>query len=251
MPEPPLPDETSALFFDLDGTLIEIAARPQAVTVPALLGPTLAALAEALGGAVAILSGRPIDQLDALLRPPLQCAAGVHGAERRGADGSRQSLPSPGLAALKQTVAAFARQHPALLVEHKPGAVALHYRQAPALAGLCIETLSAAVAHTADLEVQLGKMVVEAKPRGASKGEALRAFLAEAPFAGRRPWHFGDDRTDESAFDAVRACGGVAVKVGDGATAAEYALADPAGVRSWLGRAVGHLNARRLAGAVR
>jgi trehalose 6-phosphate phosphatase len=251
MPEPPLPDETSALFFDLDGTLIEIAARPQAVVVPALLGPTLAALVEALDGAVAVVSGRPIDQIDALLRPPLHCVAGVHGAERRGADGSRHSLARPGLAVVRHAAMELARAHPALLVEHKPGAVALHFRQAPELAARCADTLGAAVERTPGMELQLGKMVVEAKPRGANKGEALRAFLTEAPFAGRRPWHFGDDRTDEAAFDAVRARGGVAVKVGDGATVAEYALTDPAGVRAWLGRALAHLSARRMAGAGR
>jgi trehalose 6-phosphate phosphatase len=251
MPEPPPPDQTSALFFDLDGTLLDIAAQPQAVFVPALLAPALAALAEALDGAVAILSGRPVHELDALLQPPLRYLAGVHGAQRRGSAGAYEGTVRPGLAAVTRAATALAQRHPALRLEHKPGAVALHYRQAPELAALCIDTVSAAVALAPDMDVQLGKMVVEAKPRGATKGEAMRAFLAEHPFAGRRPWHFGDDRTDEAAFEVVRAHGGVAVKVGEGATAADHRLADPAAVRLWLGRAVAHLNACRAVGAGR
>ena len=246
MPEPPLPDETSALFFDLDGTLIDIAALPDAVTVPSLLGPALAAACEALDGAVAIVSGRPIEELDTLLQPPVRYVAGVHGAQRRGVHGMQERGERPGLPAVAEAAAALARRHPALHLEHKPGAVALHYRQAPELASICVETMRAAVAPAPDLELQFGKMVVEAKPRGASKGEALQAFLAEPPFAGRRPWHFGDDRTDESAFDVVQACGGVAVKVGEGATSAGHRLVDPGAVRAWLGRAVAHLNARAI-----
>jgi len=251
MAEPPLPDETSALFFDLDGTLIDIAEHPQAVTVPTLLAPALAALVEALDGAVAILSGRPVDELDALLQPPMRCVAGVHGAQWRGTRGLREGRGQPGLAEVTRAATALALAHPALHLEHKPGAVALHYRRAPELASVCIETVCAAVARAPDMEVQLGKMVVEAKPRGASKGEALLAFLAEPPFDGRRPWHFGDDRTDEAAFEVVRARGGVAVKVGEGASAADHRLADPAAVRVWLGRAVAHLNARRAVGVPR
>lgn len=238
MPAPPLPDETSALFFDLDGTLIEIAALPHAVVVPAGLAAALASAAAALDGALAILSGRPIADIDALVRPTVRCVAGVHGAERRNAAGQVQRCVPTGLAAVAAAAAALAQARPALHLERKPGAVALHCRQAPDLEALCLETLTEAVARTPDMEVQRGKMVVEAKPRGISKGDALRAFLAERPFAGRRPWYVGDDRTDESAFEVVRSLGGVAIKVGDGATCALHRLADPAAVQAWLGRAV-------------
>lgn len=245
MPELPLPDETSALFFDLDGTLIEIAAHPHAVTAPPDLGGTLAAAAVALDGALAILSGRPIHEIDALLQPAVCCVAGVHGAQRRGAAGTHEGIAPAGLTTVVHAAAALVARHPMLHLEHKPGAIALHYRQAPELASLCLATLVAAVEQTPELELLLGKMVVEAKPRGVTKGAALRAFLAEPPFAGRRPWHFGDDRTDEAAFEVVRSLGGVAVKVGEGATLAGHRLPDPAAVRAWLVRAVAQLTRQR------
>jgi trehalose 6-phosphate phosphatase len=244
MPVPPLPDETSALFFDLDGTLIEIAALPHAVVVPAGLAASLARAASALDGALAILSGRAIAEVDMLIRPAVRCVAGVHGAERRNVAGRVESYLPEGLAPVLAAAAAVVRAHPDLYLEDKPGAVALHFRQAPELEALCIATLTDAVARTPDMEVQRGKMVVEAKPRGASKGQALRAFLAERPFAGRRPWHIGDDRTDESAFETVRSLGGVAIKVGEGATCAMHRLADPAAARAWLDRAVANLHDR-------
>jgi trehalose 6-phosphate phosphatase len=217
---PPLPDEACALFFDFDGTLIDIAARPDAVVVPAGLAATLASATHALDGAVAILSGRAIEAIDALLQPPLRCVAGVHGAERRDAAGTLSRIALPDFAPLATVADALAERHPALVVERKPGALALHYRSAPELASTCVD-----------------EMVVEAKPRGVDKGAALRAFLAEPAFAGRRPWHFGDDRTDEYAFEAVNGLGGIAVKVGEGPTAAPFRLSDPAAVRDWLDRA--------------
>lgn len=234
---PPLPDEACALFFDFDGTLIDIAARPDAVVVPAGLAATLASATHALDGAVAILSGRAIEAIDALLQPPLRCVAGVHGAERRDAAGTLSRIALPDFAPLATVADALAERHPALVVERKPGALALHYRSAPELASTCIDAMGAVVARCPGIELLLGKMVVEAKPRGVDKGAALRAFLAEPAFAGRRPWHFGDDRTDEYAFEAVNGLGGIAVKVGEGPSAAPFRLSDPAAVRDWLGRA--------------
>lgn len=238
MPAPPLPNETSALFFDLDGTLIDLAARPDAVVVPPGLAAALAATEDALEGALAILSGRSIGTIDALLQPPLRCVAGVHGAERRDAAGAVQRVALPDFAPVESVAAALAERHPGLLVERKPGAIALHYRGVPESGPLCIDALGAAVSRSTGIELLLGKMVVEAKPSGVDKGAALRAFLAEPPFAGRRPWHFGDDRTDEKAFEAVNALGGVAVKVGEGPSAAPFRLADAAAVRDWLARAL-------------
>ncbi len=245
MRTPPLPDEDCALFFDLDGTLIEIAAQPDAVQVPPGLAATLASVAGALGGAVAILSGRSIAAIDALLQPPLRCVAGVHGVERRAASGVLSRVALPDFAPIATVAEALAVRHPGLLVEHKPGAIALHYRGAPQLAATCIEAMGAAVACCPGIELMPGKMVVEARPRGADKGAALRAFLAETPFAGRRPWHVGDDRTDEHAFDAVNALGGVAVKVGEGPSAAPWRLADAAAVRRWLALAEARWRAPR------
>ena len=198
MQEPPLPDTTSALFLDFDGTLIEIAALPHLVVVPAGLGTTLGALASARAGALALVSGRPIAELDALIQPAVTCIAGVHGAERRDATGQVVRQAPAGLAAVAEAAAALVRQHPVLHLEHKPGAVALHCRQAPELEALCVATMTEAVAQTSDMAVQRGKRVVEAKPRDANKGRALRAFLAERPFEGRRPWFSATIVTDES-----------------------------------------------------
>lgn len=251
MSQPPLPDEACALFFDFDGTLIELAARPDAVTVPAGLGATLASAAGTLGGAVAILSGRSIDAIDALLQPPMRCIAGVHGAERRDAAGALSRIALPDFAPLAVVAEALAERHPALIVERKPGALALHYRNAPELATTCIDAMGAVVERCPGVELMLGKMVVEAKPSGVDKGAALRAFLAEPPFAGRRPWHLGDDRTDEYAFEAVNQLGGIAVKVGEGPSVAPFRLADAAAVREWLGRAESRWRDTQAAGRAR
>jgi trehalose 6-phosphate phosphatase len=236
MPAPPLPNETSALFLDLDGTLLEIAPRPDAVAVPPGLAVTLASVERALEGAVAILSGRSIATIDALLQPPLRCVAGVHGAERRNAAGRLSRVALPDFSAVAAAADALVERHPGLLVERKPGAIALHYRGAPEFGPRCIDVLGAAVEARPDIELLLGKMVVEAKPRSVHKGTALSAFLAEPPFAGRRPWHLGDDRTDEHAFAVVNRLGGVAVKVGEGPSVAPFRLADAAAVRDWLAR---------------
>lgn len=231
---PALPSRDIALFLDFDGTLVDIAPQPDAVSVPATLPPLLAALDSAFGGALALVSGRPVAEIDSHLQPFRGCAAGVHGVERRGPDGRLQRLPVAGLDSAAETLRALARQHPALRLEVKPGAIALHYRQAPELQSLCLAAMQAAQAATAGMMLMHGKMVLELKPQRASKGEAIRAFLAEPPFSRRQPWFFGDDVTDESGFEAVLAAGGVAVKVGDGDSRAGHRLPDPSAVRAWL-----------------
>jgi trehalose 6-phosphate phosphatase len=242
---PNLPDPACAIFFDFDGTLVELAPRPEEVQVHEEIPLLLAQLNAALGSAVALVSGRPVAEIDHHLRPLKLCVAGVHGAERRGADGHMRRIAVGGLCEAAALIEALCRQHPALRMEAKPGAIALHYRQAPELEDACLDAMSRAIRLADGMTLLRGKKVVEMKPRRADKGAAIRSFLEERQFRHRRPWFFGDDVTDESAFEAVQALGGVAVKIGDGETLAAHRLPDPAAVRAWLGQAVGRLGAAR------
>jgi trehalose 6-phosphate phosphatase len=220
-----------ALFLDFDGTLVDIAPEPGAVVVPSGLVPTLAALQQYLGGAVAVVSGRPIREIDQFLDPLRLPVAGVHGAERRGAHGAVDRITGQPLERVEQAADALAAQHPRLLVEHKATSVALHYRQAPELEALCLEAMEAAVAQSPGLALLRGKMVVEAKPSAASKGGAIEAFLREPPFAGRTPVFVGDDVTDEVGFSTVQRLGGLGIKVGEGPSVAWHRLPDPGALR--------------------
>lgn len=241
MLNPDLPDRASALFFDFDGTLVDIAPRPDAVAVEPGVPELLARLASLLGGAVAVVSGRPLSDIDQHLQLARLPAAGVHGAERRGADGLVRRIAVGALDEPAALIEALVRRHPGLRAEYKPGAIALHYRQAPELEDECIATMTEAMRRIDGMALMRGKKVVELKPRRASKGFAVRSFLDERPFRHRRPWFFGDDVTDEAAFELVQSLGGVAVKIGEGETLAAHRLSDPAAMREWLVRAVEHL----------
>ena len=233
-----------ALFLDFDGTMVDIAPQPHAVHVPE---PLLAVLQEVhawLGGALAVISGRPIAQIDEFLEPLQLPVAGVHGAERRGTDGGVHLLNTHPLDHVEEAACALAAHHPGLLVENKRGSLALHYRQRPELEALCLATMQQAVDESPGLVLLRGKMVAEAKPGGASKGRAIEDFLAEAPVAGRRPVFIGDDVTDEAGFSAVQRLGGVGIKIGEGATVASHRLADPAALRQQLEAALAARNGR-------
>jgi trehalose 6-phosphate phosphatase len=234
MPIPPLPLSGCALFFDFDGTLADLALRPDAVVVQAAVPRCLSRLSHAQGGAVAIVTGRPVAQIDAMLRPLQLPVAGVHGAERRSADGTWHHIDLPGMGPALALVQAFAARHPALLLEVKPGALALHYRAAPELEDACLAVMDEAQSLAPGMALLCGKRVVELKPREASKGQAVRSFMNEQPFHARQPWMFGDDVTDEAAFETVLALGGVSVKVVEGESLAPYRLPDAAPWRSWL-----------------
>jgi trehalose 6-phosphate phosphatase len=223
-----------ALFLDFDGTLVDIADRPDAVVVPPTLVRTLQGLQAWLGGAVAIVSGRPIEEIDAHLRPLVLPVAGVHGAERRRAQGGVVKADVPPLHRPLEAAEALASRHPGLQVERKRGSIALHYRLAPELESLCLAAMQDAIDASTGLTLLRGKMVVEAKPCDVSKGHAIEAFLQEAPFSGRRPVFIGDDVTDEVGFAAVQRLGGLGVKIGDGASVAEGRLADAAAMRGAL-----------------
>ncbi|HEY0826098.1 MAG TPA: trehalose-phosphatase [Ramlibacter sp.] len=216
-----------ALFLDFDGTMVEIAPQPHAVHVPEPLLVALQELHRYLDGAIAVISGRPIAQIDEFLSPLQLPVAGVHGAERRGAGGEVYLLDTHPLDLVEAAARALAQEHPGLLVENKRGSLALHYRQRPELEELCVKTMQQAVDASPGVTLLRGKMVAEAKPGGASKGQAIEAFLAEPPFAGRKPVFIGDDITDEVGFSTVQRLGGMGIKVGEGATAAWHRVPDP------------------------
>lgn len=227
-----------ALFLDFDGTLVDLAERPEAVTVPPRLVDTLQTLHDYLGGAVAVISGRPIEQIDAFLAPLVLPIAGVHGAERRTAQGDVLLQSTHPLDAVLHVAQSLAASHPGLRVEHKRGSLALHYRQAPQLESLCLDAMRLAVENSPGLTLLRGKMVVEAKPGGANKGVAIDAFMQEPPFDGRQPVFFGDDFTDEVGFTVVQRRGGMGVKVGMGPSAAWHRVESPAALRDELAQAV-------------
>jgi trehalose 6-phosphate phosphatase len=229
---------SSALFLDFDGTLVDIAEQPHEVEVPHDLVQTLGVLKDYLGGAVAVISGRPIGQIDEFLRPLQLPAAGVHGAERRNASGEMTLLTTHPLDLVENAARQLAAQHAGLLVEVKRGSIALHYRQAPELEDLSRSTMQEAVQASPGITLLQGKMVVEAKPSGASKGRAIEDFMREPPFAGRTPLFVGDDVTDEVGFSSVQRMGGLGVKVGEGPSVAWQRIATPELFRRELSDAV-------------
>lgn len=234
-PPPPALLDGAALFLDFDGTLIDLAERPDAVAVPASLGPLLARLRARLQGRLAIISGRSLDDLERYL-PAVDIAfCGSHGLEIRQPDGTRLPLNltfDPAL--LWEEARAFAAGRDGVLVEEKPAGVSVHYRQAPAQMA-AVTAFMEGVAGREHLTVQRGKMVVELRPGGADKGDAVRTFMGEPSFAGAVPIFVGDDLTDEHAFAAVAALGGAGVLVGpERETAARYRLPSVASVAEWL-----------------
>lgn len=226
-----------AFFLDVDGTLLDIAEAPDRVSVPERVVDLLAQLAERFGGALALVSGRSIRDVDSLLAPLRLPCAGLHGAERRDAEGRVHRLCVDGaLDGARAALSGFCRAHPGTLLEDKGAALALHYRLAPqagAAARRAVENLLAGLAPAFTL--QQGKCVLELKPAGVSKASAIGDFMAERPFAGRVPVFVGDDVTDEDGFRAVNAHGGLSVRVGaTAATAARAALDGVKDVLDWL-----------------
>ncbi|MFT3777513.1 MAG: trehalose-phosphatase [Ottowia sp.] len=223
-----------ALFLDFDGTLAEIAAQPQAVRVHADVVPSLRALHAALGGALAIVTGRAMADADHFLAPLRLPVACEHGAHIRASDGHVGTTPALDLAPVLEALRPLVARHPGLLVEAKRTGLALHYRQAPHLEPLCVQALTRVLNGVPGAELLRGKCVLEIKPAGPSKGRAIGDFMRRPPFAGRMPLFMGDDVTDEAGFAAVQALGGLGVKVGEGATQAHARIGAPADVRAWL-----------------
>jgi trehalose 6-phosphate phosphatase len=236
-----------AVFLDMDGTLLDHVERPDAVRADAALGKLLVELQEATGGALALISGRPIAVLDVLFAPLRLAVAGQHGIERRGPDRivHRHTFPLEPLRHATRQLGEFAARHAGLLLEDKGHSLALHFRLAPELAGAAREAVANALSTLGpDFEMQAGKLVFEIKPGGRDKGTAIEAFMAEAPFAGRLPVFVGDDASDEYGFANVNRMGGHTIKVGPGPSSARWRVADAAAVRKWLGAFVSYVASR-------
>jgi trehalose 6-phosphate phosphatase len=227
-----------AILLDIDGTLLDIAPTPREVVVPDSLAQTLARVSERLGGALALVSGRPIAEIDEFfpgLKPP---TIGGHGAEMRpvaGGDIVNTSVPllDP---ELKQRLRDIAAHHPGVLIEDKGYSLALHYRQAPKQGvGLIhdVKHVYQAWGNTS-FELLTGKAVLEIKFAGFNKGTAVRDLMAYPPFTGRAPIFVGDDRTDEDAFAVVPEFSGHGVSVGRKFPGVDDHFKSPTEVRNWL-----------------
>lgn len=232
----PEPQSDWALFLDVDGTLVEIAETPDGVEPDQRLPGVLAEISRILDGAVALISGRPVETLDIFFAPLRLPSAGLHGLEYRDTAGAMHRPPtSPSIRAATEAARAFASDHPDVLIEDKGTTVALHYRQNPALEPDVTAFAEGQVARFADLRLQIGKMVAELRPNGNDKGTAIRRFMAMAPFQGRTPVFIGDDVTDEAGFAVVNELGGHSIRVGAAiTTAAQYRIADVSSLHQWL-----------------
>lgn len=256
MPDPTLPvsqanltqlqPDQIAIFLDFDGTLAAIEEHPDAVSVPPATLKTLTELDQATGGAIAIITGRPIIGIDYFLKPLRLPIAGVHGLERRGADGTYSNAPinQQALDAVADSLTPFVKSQPHLWLEAKRGSIALHFRQRPDLAQECADKVAQAIAAYPSLHVLPGKMVFEIKAGTSSKADAIAAFMREAPFVGRRPLFAGDDVTDEQAFPLITRLNGISIKIGAGETRATHRSADPATFAQWLGQLAAHFRRR-------
>jgi trehalose 6-phosphate phosphatase len=231
------PLSSCAYFLDADGTLLDIMPRPEDVVADDGLRELLAELAGAAGGALALVSGRAIKDIDRIFAPLIFPLSGLHGAEIRFPDGSCNSPNDGAMDGVRPPLADFMTAHPGLRLEDKGAALAIHFRQTPELGDEVLEFLGA-LAQQSGLAVQEGKMVAELKQAHHDKGKGIAALLARPPFSGRKPVFIGDDLTDESGFLFVNAQGGVSVRVGPPGIAsnARYRLPDPASVRAQLHR---------------
>ena len=220
--------DRAALFLDFDGTLVEIAPRPDAVVVPPTLPRLLERLSRRLGGALAVVSGRPLAELDRYL-PVGVVKVGDHGATMRlSPDGPPlvQPLPHPA-EAWRERAAAFAAAWPGTLLENKAHGFALHYRQAPEAEAPARAALAAIIGGDPDFTLLPARMAWEVVPRGTSKGTAVAALMMRAPFRGRAPVFIGDDVTDEAGMAAAREAGGHGMRLQD-------RFGTPAALRAWL-----------------
>jgi len=241
LPAPPLPalDAHWALFLDVDGTLIGFNDDPQAVAINDSLLIKLHALHDALDGALALVSGRELDDLDRLFGRPHWAMAGLHGLQLRRADGSfrRMTVTADDQQRMHQAAIALAARFDGVQIENKRIAVALHCRRAPGQFESLHEAAIELIGRLPGYELQPGNLVIEFKPAGMDKGRAVAELLASAPFDGRLPVYLGDDLTDEHAFDGIRKKHGIGVLIGTPrATHASFSLAGPAAVEAWLAR---------------
>jgi trehalose 6-phosphate phosphatase len=242
MPKPLPPLDRAALLLDLDGTLLEIAPKPDLVSVPPGLCQVLCDLRDRLGGALAIISGRPVAAVDALLPGVAFAVAGEHGAAFRfGPTEELERIPLPKAPAEWLTEAErLAARYPGAFVERKAAGFVVHYRLAPAAEGPMTEALARLVGAAADrFRLVPGRKALEVRPIGADKGHAVRLLMARGPFRGRQPIFIGDERTDEDGIAAAEALGGVGLFV-------PAVFGCPEAVRNWLARLLDLGNATPL-----
>jgi len=238
---PPASCAECAFFLDVDGTLLEIADTPSTVRVDMDLLELIGRLSRVSGGALALVSGRSISDLEDLLGAQRIPIAGQHGLERRDAAGRLwiHAAPPGVKCAIKEALAPVLERHPGLLLEDKGLTLALHYRKAPNLAAYAHRLMAKLMVEAGGgLELQKGKRVVEIKPAGIDKGSAVAEYLTESPFRGRHPVFIGDDLNDEHGFAEVNRMGGISIKVGPGASCARFRLPGVAAVRTWLNDAL-------------
>jgi trehalose 6-phosphate phosphatase len=232
-----------ALLLDVDGTILDLAPTPQGVWVPPSLRRAMGRLTERSGGALALVSGRSLSELDLLFSPLQLPAIGGHGAEFRPAAGAEVPVrsPTPLDAAIKRKFAVVAEIGPGVLIEDKGYAIALHYRLAPQLEAVVKKAVGAICAEnpSAPIEVLPGKFVLEVKQRGFSKATGVRELMRYPPFADRHPIFIGDDVTDEPVFEMIGEFDGLAFSVGRMVAGVNGHFERPEAVRSWLARIAG------------
>ena len=236
----PRPSERNCLFLDVDGSLIDIAPRPEAVVVPPSLVADLERAAVRLGGALALVSGRSIDQLDSLFKPLRLRASGVHGAEMRfNPEGEVTTTPGSAIGQpVRRDLAGVLRRFPGTFVEDKRFSLAVHYRAVPEVVAPLGDALRALIARHAEggLDLMPGHSVYEIKRPTFDKGAAVRRFLAHPPFTDRRPIFIGDDVTDRPGFAAAVEAGGAAYGVGQQIPGTSGTFDNPSAVRQWVGQ---------------
>jgi trehalose 6-phosphate phosphatase len=235
-----LPDlRKCAILLDIDGTILDLAPSPQQVWVPTELRQTLARLDMLTGGAVALVSGRPLHDIDLIFSPLELAAIGGHGAELRAVAAAEPVIRAGPLAAvLKRRLAAVTELGPGILAEDKGYSLALHYRLAPdkgdavraAVDKICADAAPGTV------EILPGKLVVEIKPAGINKANAVCDLMGLPPFANRNPIFIGDDTTDEPVFGIISQFGGLGFSVGRVVPDVNGHFDRPESVRAWLER---------------
>jgi trehalose 6-phosphate phosphatase len=238
----PSPSPDWALFLDIDGTLIDIAPSPFQVEVPSSLPALLENLVRALAGAVALVTGRSLADMDRLFGPLSATVVGQHGAEIRRPGGRTETLHQPANGPLQQLLPRlenFIAERSGLLIEDKGHTIAVHYRLAPQFRKELYRFLIEITAGLdAEIAIVAGKRVFELKPAGISKGKAVEYLMQSGPFSGRTPVFIGDDTTDEDGFAAVKAAHGHAIRVGGGRESlATWQIPDPDSVRRFLAQA--------------
>lgn len=230
----------TAILLDIDGTLLDLVPTPREVWVPPGLSTTLSRLHRRTSGALALVSGRSLNDIDLIFAPDQFPAVGGHGAEMRFAmDGEADDIHAPPMdRELKRRLAAIAKLSPGILLEDKGYSLALHYRLAPHAENAIYEAVALIRADLpeAPIEVLPGKLVCEIKHSGFTKASGVRQLMSREPFKGRRPLFIGDDVTDESVFAIMPDMNGLAFSVGRRVKGVDGHFDTPRDVRQFLAR---------------